>query len=55
MFVFDEYYFILDQKDGEKVFDKRGSFRGLVKNPYWLINDYYNWKKISHSVIKNGT
>ena len=51
---FDEYYFNLDQKDGEKVFDKTGSFLGLVKNPYWLINDYYNWKKIKTLEFPNN-
>ena len=51
---FDEYYFILDQKDGEKVYDKTGSFRGLVKNPYWLINDYFNWKKIKTLEFPNN-
>ena len=51
---FNQYAFNLDQKDGEKVFDETRSFHGMVKNPYWLINDYYNWKKIKTLEFPNN-
>lgn len=39
------YTFLLNESKGEKVYDSTGKFYGLVKNPNWLINDYYHWKK----------
>lgn len=39
-------YFPLNQRDGNEVYDKTLSYKGRVTNPYWLIGDFYHWKKI---------
>jgi two-component SAPR family response regulator len=39
------YTFPLNESRGEKVYDSSGEFYGMVKNPNWLINDSYHWKK----------
>lgn len=41
-----KYYFPLNETHGNKVHDNHGNSIGLVDNPYWKINDSYNWKKI---------
>ena len=52
--LFNSFNFKLDQNDGNKVFNDNFSVNGLVKNPYWLINDYYNWKKIKTLEFSNN-
>ena len=39
-------YFPLNQREGNEVYDKTLSYKGHVSNPYWLIGDFYHWKKI---------
>ena len=39
------YTFPLRENTGKKVHSTAGEAIGEVKNPYWLINDVYNWQK----------
>lgn len=38
--------FPLDESRGEDVHDSRGMVTGHVRNPVWLINDAYHWKRL---------
>lgn len=40
-----KYTFLLNESKGGKVQDSTGKFYGFVKNPNWLINDYFHWEK----------
>ena len=40
-----EYKFPLNQRSGNIVYDKTLNHQGFVENPYWLIRDFYFWKK----------
>lgn len=36
--------FLLNENEGNDVYDRTGKIYGFVANPGWLINDSYNWK-----------
>lgn len=38
-----EYFFPLNENEGEVVHDWKGKVRGQVSNPVWLINNAYYW------------
>jgi len=38
------YFFPLDEWDGNSVHDQNGRITGFVENPVWLINESYFWK-----------
>ena len=50
----NNFNFKLDQNNGEKVYNNQSSVSGFVKNPYWLIKDYYNWKRIKKIEFKDN-
>ena len=52
--LFNSFNFKLDQNEGNEVFNDKFSVNGHVKNPYWIINDYYNWKKIKTLEFPNN-
>lgn len=41
----ENHHFPLNESYGEKVHNEQGKCVGEVKNPNWLINDSYFWKK----------
>ena len=49
------YYFPLNQREGNEVYDKTLSYKGLVSNPYWLIGDFYHWKKIKEFNLSDAS
>lgn len=40
------FSFLLNESCGNEVHDTNGDVQGKVINPYWLINEYYHWKKV---------
>lgn len=48
-------YFPLNQREGNEVYDKKLSYKGIVTNPYWLIGDFYHWKKIKEFYLSDAS
>ena len=48
-------YFPLNQREGNEVYDKKLSYKGFVTNPYWLIGDFYHWKKIKEFNLSDAS
>ncbi len=38
-----EYFFPLNENEGEIVYESKGKIKGNVSNPVWLINNAYYW------------
>ena len=49
-----EVDFPLNQMDKNIVYDKNMNHSGIVENPYWLIKDFYHWKKIKELNIQSN-
>ena len=50
-----EINFPLNQMEGEEVYSKNKKYKGYVENPYWLIGDFYHWKKTKTFLQSNST
>jgi len=50
-----EINFPLNQMEGEEVYSKNKKHKGYVENPYWLIGDFYHWKKTKTFLQSNST
>ena len=50
-----EINFPLNQMEGEEVYSKNNMHKGYVENPYWLIGDFYHWKKTKTFFQSNST
>ena len=50
-----EINFPLNQMEGEEVYSKNKRHKGYVENPYWLIGDFYHWKKTRTFLQSNST
>ena len=48
-------YFPLNQREGNEVYDKSLSYKGHVSNPYWLVGDFYHWKKIKEFNLSDAS
>lgn len=48
-----EYFFHLNENEGESVHDSKGKVRGQVSNPVWLINNAYYWAPRASFKSKN--
>lgn len=46
--------FPLSQREGNDVYNKNQRYKGYVENPYWLIGDFYHWKKVKSFLFKNS-
>lgn len=44
----NSFSFPFTESDGNIVHNSKGKETGSVENPYWMINDFYNWKEIAH-------
>lgn len=47
------YFFPLDEWDGNSVHDQNGRITGFVENPVWLINESYFWKLLYTKVFND--
>ena len=50
-----EINFPLNQMEGVEVYSKNKKHKGYVENPYWLIGDFYHWKKTRTFLQSNST
>ena len=47
-------YFPLDEKQGTRVISSNGNFKGKIINPFWLIDDFNNWKLITQVELESN-
>lgn len=40
------YAFPLTEREGESVHDSKGRIAGRVTNPEWLMNDFFDWRRL---------